>query len=233
IVYHTQTLPVIPQFFRKDDQTGRVFYVGNVEPDHRTMDDVMIFEAATTSPFREVINAEKGVVQGNELILKNARVIRFKRNGNVDAYEQTTHGHTITIPLPLGEDVDQFLNTANSDPYMLNSHQLQGQITSMSATGQGGSALDQLKITLAQKLAFPFASFIAVVIALPVAVYFGRKGRSLGITLSIVLFFCYYLLMSALVALGKNGAINPYAAAWTPNVVFALAGSFFFWRIER
>ncbi|HEV3157655.1 MAG TPA: LptF/LptG family permease [Candidatus Baltobacteraceae bacterium] len=233
IVYHTQTLPILPQFFRKDDATGRVFYVGNVEPDHHTMENIMIFEPAVNSPFREVINAERGVIEGNSLILKDARLVRFKRNGAMDAFEQTSSSQNIVIPLPLGENIEQFLNTAGNDPNMLDSHQLQTEIGSMQSSGQGGAALDLLKITLAQKLSFPFASFIAVMIALPLAVEFGKKGRSLGIALSIVVYFGYYLLMSASIALGKNGAVDPYVAAWMPNALFAFVGMLLFWRIEH
>jgi lipopolysaccharide export system permease protein len=103
----------------------------------------------------------------------------------------------------------------------------------MESTGQGGAALDVKKITLAQKFSFPFASFVAVLIALPLAVRYGRKGRTLGIALSILLFFAYFIMMSAFVALGRNGAFNPYLAAWIPNVVMAIAGTFLFWRVEH
>jgi lipopolysaccharide export LptBFGC system permease protein LptF len=43
IVYHTDALPVEPQFFRKDNDTGNVFYVTQVAPDNKTMEDVQIF----------------------------------------------------------------------------------------------------------------------------------------------------------------------------------------------
>ena len=234
IIYHTAELPVVPQFFRKDDTTGRVFYVGNVDNDHRTMYDVMIFEPATSSPFRQVTNAEKAVVEGQTLHLIGARVTRFKRSGEVDGFALD---RDVYVGLPVGETVDQFINTTTNDPYTVNSHQLSGQISAMQATGQGGQALDQLKITLAQKLAFPFASFIAVVVALPLASQLGKKGRNLGIALgialSVLLLFVYYLLMSAFSALGKNEAMNPYVAAWLPNFIMGGAGAFLFWRVEH
>jgi lipopolysaccharide export system permease protein len=226
IVYHTADLPVIPQFFRKDDTTGRVFYVGNVENDHHTMDNVMIFEPATTTPFRQVTNAEKAIVDGQTLHLIKARVTRFKRTGEVDGFAVQKD---VDVGLPVGETIDQFINTASNDPYTTNSKQLSGQISAMQATGQGGQALDQLKITLAQKLAFPFASFVAVLLA--------RKGRNmgvaLGIALSVLLLFVYYLMMSAFAALGKNGAMNPYLAAWLPNAIMGSIGAALFWRVEH
>src|SRR5580692_11856912 len=43
IIYHTNSLPVEPQFFRKDPDTGNTFYVSQVAPDNKTMMDVQIF----------------------------------------------------------------------------------------------------------------------------------------------------------------------------------------------
>jgi LPS export ABC transporter permease LptG len=230
IVYHTAALPIVPQIFRRDDATGNVFYVGQVEADHRTMDNVMIFQNATNSPYKEVINAETATVDGSILTLKHPRVTKFKRDGALDGYALPDQ---MTIGLPLGEALDQFASAANNDDFTLNSKQLSSEIKAMEATGQGGSTLDVRKITLAQKLSFPFASFIAVVIALPLAVRFGRKGRTLGIALSIILFFVYFILMSAFVALGRNGALNPYLSAWIPNVIMGAVGAYLIWRVEH
>jgi lipopolysaccharide export system permease protein len=230
IVYRTSELPIIPQFFRKDDATGRVFYVGNIEPDHKTMDSVMIFENAVYSPFKQVTTAEHGHIEGQTIVLKNARVVRFKQNGAIDEYHTAS---TIQIGLPAGETPDDFVSSGPSDNFTMNSKQLKNQIKAMQINGQGGSALDLLKITLAQKLAFPCASLIAVIIGLPLAVRFGRKGRTLGMALSIVVFFLYYILMSAFVALGRNDALNPYLAAWIPNMIVASIGAMLFWQIEH
>ena len=230
IVYHTQELPIVPGFFRKDDSTGNVFYVGNISDDKKTLTNVMIFQNATTSPFKTVVNAQTATVNGSILHLVKARVTQFKPSGEVngDAVQKT-----MDIGLPIGETIDQFLNTAQNDAYTMNSKQLSGQINAMQKSGQGGQALDVLKITLAQKFALPFASMIAVVIALPLAATFGKKGRTLGIALSILLFFVYYLIMSAFAALGKNEAMNPYFASWVPNLILGVAGAIMFRRVER
>ena len=229
IIYHTSELPIIPQFFRKDDTTGRVFYVGDIAPDHKTLKDVMIFEPAVTSPFRQVTNAQQAEIENQALHLYDAKVTRFKPTGELNG---ETVVKDLIVGLPVGEDVDQFLNTANADAYTMNSKQLAAQIHAMQMTGSGGTTLDTLKLTLAQKLALPFASFVAVLIGLPLAAVFGKKGRTLGIALSILLLFVYYLMMSAFGALGKNAAVNPYLAAWIPNLVMAAAGAVVFRRVE-
>ncbi|HEY0798279.1 MAG TPA: LptF/LptG family permease [Candidatus Baltobacteraceae bacterium] len=230
IVYHTAELPIVPQFFRKDDTTGRMFYVGNVEPDHRTMDDIMIFEPAVYSPFRQVTTAVHAIIDGQTLDLQDARVVRFKPNGAVDEYHSASD---IRVGLPAGETSSDFLNSGNSDNYAMTSGQLKQQIKAMEINGQGGSALDVARISLAQKFASPCACLISVLLALPLAVRFGRKGKAVGIALAILLLFVYYLLQSAFVALGKNDAINPYFAAWLPNIIMGGTGAMLFWQVEH
>jgi lipopolysaccharide export system permease protein len=68
---------------------------------------------------------------------------------------------------------------------------------------------------------------------LPLALRFGKRGRTLGIALAIIAFFVYYLMTSASSAFGRNGAINPYVAAWLPNVVIGIAGALLLWLEER
>jgi lipopolysaccharide export system permease protein len=230
IVYHTSTLPIEPQFFRKDQASGRVFYVGDVSADRRTMLNVMIFDPARNTPFRQVITARQAVIKDQGLTLIDASIIRFKPNGLVDG---ETTGQRVSIGLPIGENADQFLTTTNNDVYTMNSAQLAAQIKAMEMTGQGGTALGMLKVTLAQKLSFPFASFVATLVALPLAVSVGKKGRALGIGLSIMLLFAYYLLSAACAAIGRNGAMNPYFAAWLPNILFGGIGTALFIREER
>jgi lipopolysaccharide export system permease protein len=230
IVYHTATLPIEPQFFRRDPTSGRVYYVGDVSADHRTMFDLMIFDPQPGSGFRQVMTARSADIQATTLALHGATIMRFKPNGFLDG---ETTGQTVSVSLPAGEGTDQFLTTTNTDVYTLNSKQLSDQIHAMEATGQGGTAIGMLKVTLAQKLSFPFASLIAVLVALPLAVGVGKKGKTLGVGLSIIMLLVYYLLAAMSAAIGRNGALNPYLAAWLPNILMSCLGIGLLVREER
>ena len=72
-----------------------------------------------------------------------------------------------------------------------------------------------------------------MLIALPLAVQFGKKGRTLGIALSVVVLFVYYILGAVGAAFGKNGAIDPTLAVWLPNVVLAAAGGYMILKEDR
>ena len=224
IIYRTATLPIEPHIFRTDPATGKTFYIDSVEPDGKTMDNVMIFEQGKDTPFLDVTTARKATIENGLIVLRGAIQTRVLPNGTVQSL--TITAHDITVPLPLGEDGQKFLSQAYNDPYAMDAKRLAAQIAFRKLTGTGGADLAGLEITLAQKYALPFASFIAVVIALPLAVRFGKKGRTLGIALSIVVLFGYYILGAVGAAFGKNGAIAPWVAVWLPNVIVAAGGGY-------
>ncbi|HEY9084474.1 MAG TPA: LptF/LptG family permease [Candidatus Tyrphobacter sp.] len=230
MVYHTDSLPIETQFFRKDPDSGNVFFVTQVGPDGKTMYGVQIFKPAHLGPWNETLQAKSAIVSGSTLELRDVIDTRFNNDGYVTSQQ---HVNFASIGLPLQETAAQFLSTANSDPWTMSSKQLALQVRELQSQGIGGTALGNLQITLANKLAWPFACFIAVLIALPLAMRFGKRGRMLGMALSIVAFFVYFVMTSAASAFGRNDAINPYIAAWIPNVVMGLAGTVLLWLEER
>jgi lipopolysaccharide export system permease protein len=230
IIYHTDALPVEPQFFRKDPDTGNVFYVTQVAPDNKTMQDVQIFEPARYGPWTKTLQAKTATVDGSTLILHDVIDTRYNNDGFLSSQQ---HVKDITIGLPLGETAAQFVSNINNDPWTMSSKSLKTQVSALEAQGMGGTALGNLQINLADKLAWPFASFVGVLIAIPLAIRFGKRGKMLGFALALVAFFAYYLMTTAMAAFGRNGAVNPYLAAWLPNVLMGGAGVILLWLEER
>ncbi len=230
IIYHTDALPVEPQFFRKDPDTGNTFYVGQVAPDNRTMVDVQIFKPAKYGPWNETLQAKTASVQRTLLVLHDVIDTRYNNDGFLTNQQ---HVKNVSIGLPLGETASQFVSQVNNDPWTMSSKSLRMQVNALQSQGIGGTAMGNLQINLADRLAWPFACIIGVVVAVPLALRFGKRGRMLGIALSIVVFFAYYLMVSAASAFGRNGAMNPYVAAWLPNALIGTAGVVLLWLEER
>lgn len=230
MIYHSDYLPFDTQFFRKDPDTNNTFYVTEAAPDGKTLYGVQIFKPGPSGSWNETLQAKSAVIASGKLVLKDVIETRYDNQGY---YAAQQHDDTVTIALPLQESAAQFLNTVNNDPWAMSSRELSQQLHLRNQQGIGGTALSQWQFTLGNKIAWPFACFVAVLLAVPLAVRFGKRGRMLGMALAILSFFVYFLLMSTMSAFGTTGAINPYLAAWIPNMVMGAAGAFLLWLEER
>jgi len=231
ILYRSQTLPIEPNIFRADPSTGNMFYIQSVAPDGKTMQNVQIYEPARTSPYVQVLTAKTGRIEGTEIVLKKAIQTRINADGQISAIDMTAD--ELRISLPMGDNGQNFLSSAFNDTYTMDTGRLAEDIKFRKQTGQGGTDLAARELTLGTKYAYPFAAFIAVILAVPLAVRFGKRGRTLGVVLSIVGLFGYYAMVALAGAFGKNGALNPYLAAWLPNIITATIGGLMVWREDR
>lgn len=231
ILYRSQTLPVEPNLFRSDPATGNTFYIQSVSPDGKSMQNVQIYQPARTVPYVQILTAKRARIEGSEIVLEHAVQTRINGDGQISAIDVTAND--LRISLPMGDNGQNFLSSSFNDTYTMNTAQLSQQIKFRKQTGQGGTDLAVQELTLGTKYAYPFAAFIAVILAVPLAVMFGKRGRMLGIVMSIVALFVYYAMVAVAGAFGKNGALNPYLAAWLPNIICAAAGGVLVWREDK
>ncbi len=221
IIYRTASIPLQPQFFNKDPDTGNVFYVGQISHDGKTMEDVRIFKPGKTTPWNETWEAKTATIDESKIVLNDILQTRY----NNDGYETSqSHIKQVTMGLPLGDEAAQFTQSMNSESSSMNAKQMASQVRQMQSQGVGGSTLGTMQVQLADKVAYPFAAFVSVLIALPLAIRFGKRGRMLAMAIAILVFFIYYMLTFAFSALGRNGIVNPGLAAWAPNVMIGSLG---------
>jgi LPS export ABC transporter permease LptG len=230
IIYHTDSLPAEQQFFRRDSATGTVFYVTSVDPELKSLEDVQIYKPAQGGELSVSLQAKSATVDGNVLVLHDAIATTFDAKND---FVSQKHVDGVRVALPGGETMADFVSTTTNDPWTMDSAKLRKEVNALKTQGIGGTALGSLEMNLADKLSWPFGSLVAIVIAIPLALRFGKRGRMLGIGLGIIAFVFYYLLISAMSAFGRTGTIDPYLAAWIPNVLMATAGTILFWMEER
>jgi LPS export ABC transporter permease LptG/LPS export ABC transporter permease LptF len=90
------------------------------------------------------------------------------------------------------------------------------------------------RIELQRRLALPFACLFLGMVGIPLGSSSSQGGKSGGYIWAIFLsFFCYYLAFISLVGLAKQRTMSVETALWLPNIVFGVAGLFFWFRLER
>jgi lipopolysaccharide export system permease protein len=82
------------------------------------------------------------------------------------------------------------------------------------------------------RLAAPWTCLVVVLIALPFGVVSGRRNVFVGVAASILLCFAYFVLEQIGLALGTSGRLDPWVAAWFPNLSFSLTGLWLTARIR-
>ena len=87
-----------------------------------------------------------------------------------------------------------------------------------------GADVRGLTVEYHLKLAIPFACLIFAVIGVPFGLQPNRGGSSVGLGLSIVLIFGFYVLLVVMKSLGQSGVIAPALAAWVPDLTFGAVG---------
>ena len=75
-----------------------------------------------------------------------------------------------------------------------------------------------------QRLALPFACLLLPLAGIPLAISGQRAGKSLGIVLSIILAFGYWMVLLGGAALADEGILPPGPAVWLANVIFGVVG---------
>ena len=82
----------------------------------------------------------------------------------------------------------------------------------------------KIEATYHLKIAAPFASVIFILLAAPLGMTSQRSSSTMGIGLSMVLVFVYYMMTTFAVKVAESGMLVPIIAAWIPNALTLLAG---------
>ena len=114
---------------------------------------------------------------------------------------------------------------ATVEPEEFSYRMLRQQIASLHTKGVDAS---ESLVDLYLKIALPAASFIMMLLAVPLTTR-GTRVTSLpaAVGLGFAVGFAYYLMTGVARALGQSETLPPLLAAWAPNGIFALIGGYF------
>jgi len=87
-----------------------------------------------------------------------------------------------------------------------------------------GVNVTDFKLQLNMKMAIPFASLVFALLGAPLGITRRRASSSLGLGLSILVIFVYYILTFVSMAIGELNILAPGLSAWLPNIITGSIG---------
>ena len=95
---------------------------------------------------------------------------------------------------------------------------------------QSGFDTKHLSVQLNVKLAYPLITLVVAVLAIPFALSMGKRGSLTGIATAIGVAITYWVVTLTFDALGDINFLPTLLAAWSPDLLFALAGAYLLLR---
>jgi len=205
-------------------EPGRIFYYQFFDPDRDQFANLSLFEfdrstfALSRRIFaaRAVWNPATGswlFLNGWQRDFKGANITAF------NAFQQTTFAEIHEEP--------GYFKKESLQAQEMNFGQLDRYIGDL---GQSGFDTVKLRVALWHKLAYPFATVIMAVLAIPFALSMGRRGSLTGIAVAIAVALAYWVVDGLFGAMGNVNYLPAPLAAWAADVLFGLVGGYLLLR---
>jgi LPS export ABC transporter permease LptG len=95
---------------------------------------------------------------------------------------------------------------------------------------QSGFDTMRLRVKLWQKLAYPLMAVVMASLAIPFALFMGRRGSLTGIAVAIGVTLAYFVVDGLFGALGDVNYLPAALAAWSSDLLFGLVGGYLLLR---
>lgn len=93
-----------------------------------------------------------------------------------------------------------------------------------------GQDVAKLLVKFHQRFAIPLSCLVFALLGAPLGLQPNRSGSSIGLGLSIIVIFVYYVVMTVMGTFGQAGFISPVLGAWLPNMLFTLVAAGFAYK---
>jgi len=89
------------------------------------------------------------------------------------------------------------------------------------------------RVEVQRKFSIPFACLVFAALGVPLGIQPSRSVHSRGFSMSLVLIFVYYLLLTFGQNLGERGSLPTAVAVWLPNTVLSIVAIYLLARAAR
>ncbi len=198
---------------------NRLYFIDTFDAEAQELRGITIIEHDEQQNMKQKIVALKGVWTGIAWKFYQCQITTFSNTDISTPLKIKVYKEKL---MDIKESPNDFLRQRLNVTSM-NIRQLKSYIDRFSKSG-AAKALNNMRVDLHQKIAYPFGNFVIVLLGLPFALMIrSRKGSGfMAVGLALVLGFLYYVANAVFLAFGKGGLFPPVLSAWATPLLFTV-----------
>jgi LPS export ABC transporter permease LptF/LPS export ABC transporter permease LptG len=207
---------------RRSMEPSRIFYYQFFDPDRNIFANLTVFEfdPSTFALQRRVFaQSARWDSRVNLWVFENGWVRTFAGE-TVDSYEPF-----VLTTFPEIHEQPQYFKKEDRPSQEMNFGELSAYIADIRQSGIIGT--QRLSVQLNRKVAYPLATLVMAILAIPFALATGKRSGFAGFAIAILLAVTYLGVASLFEAMGNVNTLPASLAAWSPDLLFTFAGAWF------
>jgi LPS export ABC transporter permease LptG/LPS export ABC transporter permease LptF len=140
-----------------------------------------------------------------------------------DSLERFEQPYRLEMKLPRDWVEEELKRVDENLPAQLSIAELRDEIRKLNTSGYDNT---RLSVAYYEKFSRCTTPLVMVLLGLPFAFKIGRRGSLYGIGVALLLVLVYWATFAVFNALGLERVLAPAIAAWTPNILFGLIGTY-------
>lgn len=213
-----------------DEFPGLVVYVEEIEAGGATLKGILVADSRDPKR-RNTVFAKIGMLVPNEstktvtLRLLDGTIYGSSEEGRLfQKTDFTVNDVNLNLSALSG------LRGKDRDPKEMPLGELRARIASLRARGRPA---EEESLELHRKFSIPFACIVFAIVAAPLGIQSARAVRSRGFSVSLVLIFTYYIVLTVGETLTRKGYLPAIVALWMPNLSFLALGAALFAKAAK
>lgn len=210
--------------FSRAAEPVRIFYYQFFDPDRNVFANLTVFEFdPVTFTLNRRIFAASARWDGrvDRWLFENGWVRTFSGE-SVASYDPF-----VLTTFPSIREQPQYFKKEDRPSQEMTFGELSGYINDLR---QSGFDTKKLSVQLDRKLAYPAITLVMAMLGMPFAFATGKRGSVAGFAVAIGIAVLYMGTSSLFEAMGNVNTLPPSLAAWSPDLLFALAGGYLLLR---
>lgn len=206
------------KIFLKEEGDGtlkRVIYINKMKIVNGDMEEIVVeeFDAGRLS---RIVSAQSGKWINGSWWINNGNVFEINKDGNVNHLFKFDK-QALTLNMSPGD-----VAKSTQKPDQMTIPEL---LEYIKINEKSGMNVSKFWMLFHLRLSVPWACMVLALVGAALGSRPQRSSSSVGLGLSVIIVFVYYVILSLTQSLGDAGYLPPVIAAWIANIIFLIIGA--------